>query len=734
MFLFAVLCSGSFEAAAQKDSVTLNLKWWHQFQFAGYYAANMKGFYKAENLTINIIPGDQNHPPVQAVLKGNADFGVTGSDLILNYAKGQPVVSIGAIFQHSAYTIISSRKANINFPSDLIGKRIMASDDQGWVQLQALFLKEGIPLDSLKVIAHTWNNEDLMNGHADAMTGYISVEPDQLRQNGFQVATILPVSYGIDFYGDLLFTTQVMVQKHPRLTERFRKASFKGWEYAMAHPGEIADYILTLPGVKERNITKASLLFEAEEMKKLILPGLVEMGHQNEGRWQHILTTYQSLGLIDKKTDLDKFIYDAGKTESNRLWRILLFTSFIALLIVGIILFYNFSLHKAVKHRTFELEREVKERARMQEQLQLSEERLEMSIRAAGIGIWEWNIETGNIFLSDSIAQNLGYPPGSFPTDIESYKNMVHPNDLPTLMDEMTQQMEGTLEEINLSIRLKTKRNEWKWFLMISRVLKRDLQKNALCLSGIHLNIDELKNKEIELSNLSTTLLKRNNELQQFAYITSHNLRSPVANLISLSRLFKKEELGEHNSVYFTKIRECISNLNETLNDVNEILSLHSAGEEKTALIDLEQELSAVVTSISEMVVTTRTIITTEFTVPVLQYPKRILHSIFLNLLTNAIKYRRQEIPLYVKISSGEDEVNHILKIADNGMGIDLEKYGDKIFSLFQRFHSGVNGKGMGLYIIKNQIESLDGTIQVESAKNEGTVFTITIPKKEFHT
>ncbi|MEJ8842507.1 ABC transporter substrate-binding protein [Lacibacter sp. H375] len=285
----------------------LHLKWWHQFQFAGYYAAQLKGFYEAEGLNVKIIPANKSHPPVKAVLNLDADFGVTASDIILNHAKGDKVMVIAPIFQHSAYTVIALSSSNINTPADLVGKRIMASEDQGWVQLQALFLKEGIPLDSLKVIPHSWNNLDLINGNADAMTGYISVEPKQLENLGAHAHTILPVSYGIDFYGDLLFTTTSVVKNNPELVEKFKRASFKGWEYALKKPDELADYILTLPGVKERNVTKEQLLYEADQMQQLILPGLVEIGHMNEGRWKHILDIHQTLGLIDRSVTLDGF-------------------------------------------------------------------------------------------------------------------------------------------------------------------------------------------------------------------------------------------------------------------------------------------------------------------------------------------------------------------------------------------------------------------------------------------
>lgn len=348
LYILSYFCSLFLwsSANAQDNNIRLQLKWWHQFQFAGFYAADIKGFYKNEGLQVTLIPGDKNHPAVNEVLSGHADYGVSDAELILDFSQGKPVEALGIIFQHSPYIIISLEKNPLNTPADLIGKKIMASKEQGWIQLQAALMKEGIRPDSLKIIEHTWNNNDLINGNADAMSGYTSVEPFQLEKLGYPTTKIYPRNYGIDFYGDLLFSTQKIVKQYPERTQKFLKASYEGWEYAMNHPSELADYILTLPGVKERNVTKDELLFEAEEMAKLILPQLVEIGHMNEGRWQHILDVHKSLNLIPQKQQLDGFIYIPNKISENRLLNIIFYiiTGSLIILVLGIL--YGYSLKK----------------------------------------------------------------------------------------------------------------------------------------------------------------------------------------------------------------------------------------------------------------------------------------------------------------------------------------------------------------------------------------------------
>jgi ABC-type nitrate/sulfonate/bicarbonate transport system substrate-binding protein len=224
--------------------IKLQLKWLHQFQFAGYYAAKEKGFYKDAGLDVEILQGNALNPPVNTVLRGKADFGVTGSDILNSFINKEPVVVVSVIFQHSPYVFMTLSDRKINSPSDLAGKTIMASEDQGGKLLKALLLDEGIPIDSVKIIDHSWQIQDLVNGKADAQSAYLTVEPQIMRKMGHQVSLINPINYGIDFYGDLLFTTVKMANNHPRVVEKFNEASLKGWQYAMAHPEEMVKYIL----------------------------------------------------------------------------------------------------------------------------------------------------------------------------------------------------------------------------------------------------------------------------------------------------------------------------------------------------------------------------------------------------------------------------------------------------------------------------------------------------------
>lgn len=727
LFIIAICWIQTLHAA---DTTLVQLKWWHQFQFAGYYAADIKGFYKDEGLAVKLLPGDAQHNPLEEVQAGRAQFGISGSELLVNYAKGIPVVALGALFQHSPYVIISLEQKRIHVPSDLVGKTLMVSETQGWVELQAVFLKEAIPLNSLKVVTHSWKNTDLLNGKADALTGYYSVELNQLRKLGATPSYIQPINYGIDFYGDILFSLKRMVDNYPERTSRFRKASFKGWEYAMAHTDEIADYILTLPGVQERGVTKADLLAEAEAMRKLILPNMVDIGHMNEGRWQHMLDVYKTLKLVNSHSQLDGFLYNEGQSISSEMLRKATYYSIAILLILMTIILYSISLRRSVSKRTAELNVEIERRTHAQEQLRISEERLEMATDAAGLGIWDWNLETDTIYFSDMWKTMLGYGPGELSNTLQTFTDMLHPDEREMLMKQLMEHVNGKTSKYQAIIRLRTKDRRWKWVLTVSKVSQRDKEGKAIRLSGIHLDIDDIKQKELEMQELSQELMNSNRELQQFAYITSHNLRAPVANLISLVKLFEQSSLSEKNQLYFQKINISVDKLFATLDDLNEILSSRVNKASSKEQVFFEKQLTGIIASISEEIKEKKAVITYDFSkAPDINYPGKVIDSVLLNLITNAIKYRKdQEVPA-IHISTTEDGEFVILAVKDNGKGIDMDRHGNKIFGLYQRFHENTDGKGLGLYIIKNQVEALGGKIAVESIANKGSLFYVFLKK-----
>lgn len=235
------------------------------------------------------------------------------------------------------------------------------------------------------------------------------------------------------------------------------------------------------------------------------------------------------------------------------------------------------------------------------------------------------------------------------------------------------------------------------------------------------------KQKEIKkLKELNSYLVKTNNSLEKFANITSHNLRAPVVNLVSLTQMQKDDSVPEGLKIEIRdKIHQCAIQLDNTLNDLIEVIASKSETT-KIELLNFEKEFDEVLKSIENQVEQSGLQLETNFLAcPQIYFPKQFLNSIFLNLLTNSIKYKSGERKLLVRLKTEVIKGQTILHFSDNGMGMDLKSFGDKIFGLYQRFHATIEGKGMGLYIIKSQIEAMNGDIEVDSAPNEGTSFRI---------
>ncbi|MBI4985354.1 MAG: ABC transporter substrate-binding protein, partial [Rhodocyclales bacterium] len=289
--------------ASALEQVTLQLKWKHQFQFAGFYAAQEKGYYRDAGLDVRINEAHGNENPIETVLSGHADFGIGASELVLARGQGKPVVALATLIQHSPLTLLA--RHGIDTVQSLAGKRVMLVPHE--IEMYAYFKREGLHPNAFEAISPSFDARDLIEGRVDAISGYSTDEPFELRNAGFRFTQMSPRAAGIDFYGDTLFTSEAQIGRHARRVAAFRDASLAGWHYAMAHPEEIADLIRAK--YSQRN-SRAHLLFEAEELRRLMQTDLVAIGHMYPGRWQHIADTYVELGMLPAGVSIDGLIWN----------------------------------------------------------------------------------------------------------------------------------------------------------------------------------------------------------------------------------------------------------------------------------------------------------------------------------------------------------------------------------------------------------------------------------------
>ena len=378
------------------EPVTLQLKYLHQFQFAGYYAAHHQGYYRDAGLQVDIVEGIAGNEPELRVLSGEADFGVGSSSLLLSRAAGRPLVVMAVMFQHSPYRLLVPADQVPRGILDLAGKRVMISAQAD--ELVAFLKIQGVPLDSLVPLEHSFKPEDLINGKVDAFSAYSTNETNYLEQQGFDFFAYNPQSAGIDFYGDNLFTSEQLIAARPDLVKRFREASIRGWQYALSHPEETVDLILEK---YTRRKSRDELLYEMRQMMPLIQPVLVEIGYMNPVRWRHIAETYAELGMLPSGYQFDGFLYDPDP-QVDLTWL------YLGLAILGSLLLFASIIH---------FSRLARERNRAREEMAFKNIMLSTQQEASRDGLLAVDGQGGVVTINQRFVELWGLP-----ADIESLK------------------------------------------------------------------------------------------------------------------------------------------------------------------------------------------------------------------------------------------------------------------------------------------------------------------------
>lgn len=249
-----------------------------------------------------------------------------------------------------------------------------------------------------------------------------------------------------------------------------------------------------------------------------------------------------------------------------------------------------------------------------------------------------------------------------------------------------------------------------------------------------YVDINERKKAELQLKKVVNELTDRNNELMQFSYIVSHNLRSPIAQLIGLGNLLFIPNIDEEEKLKITDyIMTATHKLDDVIKDLNLVLSTRTSLNLKKQFISIKSVITSIIDTLESSILETDALIDINIDEEITEIfsVKYYIESIIYNLLSNAIKYRSHQRTPEITVVVKKENDKFIISITDNGIGIDLEKYKDQIFGLYKRFHLHIEGKGLGLHMTKTQVEALGGTISIESKVNEGTMFKVKIPEKE---
>ncbi len=325
-------------------------------------------------------------------------------------------------------------------------------------------------------------------------------------------------------------------------------------------------------------------------------------------------------------------------------------------------------------------------------------------------------------FASKGIEENYEVTPEEVKNDASKAISRSHSDDLNRLMESINHSFR-TLSDWELEYRVDLPKKGVRWLLGNARPKKQD--DGSVVWHGYITDVTDRKEKENALNKTMDIVSDQNKRLLNFAHIVSHNLRNHASNISMILSILEEEEEEEVKEEFFNHLSTASDRLNETIDDLNKIVDQQTV-EKNIQEIDFKDYLSKIKEILTTEIITKKVAI--KQSIPdnfTINYNSAYLESILLNLISNAIKYRHPDRDPVINISLTVLNRKPILTVSDNGLGIDLEEHGNKLFGMYNTFHNNEDSKGIGLYITKNQIESMGGSIDVESTKGVGTTFIV---------
>ena len=338
--------------------VTIQLSWFDQFQFAGYYMAKEQGFYKDAGLDVQILPFSLGMNIPKMVNDGDVDFAIGRENLILEKAKYPKIIALAAIFQATPLVLLTTKDSGIDSFNKFENKKLMRTKDDGSeVSIKAMLASSKIDVKSIAQVEHSHNIYDLIEKRVDIISAYTSKAPYILQKEQIKYNIFYPKDYGFDMYSDFLITNIDKYNNDYNIVEKFKKASLKGWEYAYNNIEKSVDIIFEK--YNTQNLSKEELIFEANELKKLSYLNISRLGDMKQEKVQRIYDLYNVMGYInnefkidnfigyDKKSRLEKWLYLKFEEHFglSLLWKILL----IIFIIIGIFVYRQYFIIKLNK-------------------------------------------------------------------------------------------------------------------------------------------------------------------------------------------------------------------------------------------------------------------------------------------------------------------------------------------------------------------------------------------------
>lgn len=750
---FFLLAPAAASENGAATTVRVQLKWFHAFQFAGFYAAQEQGYFKEAGLRVELLEGGPTIDPVDAVTHGDAEFGIGNSSLLIDFNKGRPVMAVAAIFQHSPFVILARRGNGIHTVRDLAGRTLMGETHAA--ELQAYLKLAGVDIARVKVVPHTGTVNSLMPsdpGGIDATTAYISTEPYFAAELNIPYQVFNPRDIGIDFYGDTLFVSQAFAAARPEVVVAMRNALVKGWKYAHTHQNEIVSYILKNYLSHKHGL---ALVFEANAIDPLLDANFVDIGYMSVARWRNIGDMFVKAGELPADYSLQGFLFNEKPSLPS--WvNPLLIGSLAALLIAFAITAYIIrqhrklaSTHKLVVERTKALEkanhqldgyrnrlekRVTESTADLQETLTRLEE-TQFAMNRAGIGIQWVDFGTGCItYVNQRMADMLGY------TQAELLQlNIADINDDFDTSGHREQRQRIRQEgHLHIETVRRTKAGKTLSVEVLAYFHKGNARQPPHIIGFV---TDISARKEAEQALNRAKQAAESADLAKTAFLSnmSHEMRTPLHQINGMATLIRREPLTPKQADRIDKLEVASHRLT---NIVDTVLRLTSLEARKYTLVEHAVDLAVLIEKVANDTRPRAESGNLRLNVETAPLPGSLLgdaghiEMALHHYLDNALRFTKTgDITLRIRpVEEGTASVLVRFEVEDTGMGISTEDQA-RLFNLFEQVDNSstrqYGGLGAGLAITKKIANLMGGDAGCNSTPGKGSVFWFTARLKK---
>lgn len=726
----AAAAVGMVGAACAQERIVLQLRWDNEFQFAGYYAALWQGYYRDAGFDVEIRsvfrPDGSFRIVTDEVAEGRATFGVSGSDILTAYSRGAPLVVVAPFLQHSGNALYALSSTRLTRPNDLVGLRIARkAGDVVDNEVIAMLRAEGINPDRLDFRPYRPPGlEDLLSRLVDVIPGRSLSTPWLAQQAGVELNVVRPLSYGIDFYGDTLFTHRDIADRDPALVERFRIASSKGWAYAFEHVDEIAERIgKELPRTVPLGDALEYNKFQADEVKALAVYPVIELGHMNPDRWRRMYDVLKTEGAVSRPFRAESFIFDYEDItlEARGRYLQLAGAALVSLLVAGMLmLFWNRALRYEVAARTRDLRR--------------SEERFALAEAGSNEVIWDWELATGRTYCSPRFGELFGHDPTDMGDRIENWQKLVHPQDLPAVQDALEAHLAGRTPRYACEYRLKHKDGSWRTVLARAQAL-RDKTGKPYRMAGSVADVTAQRAVEKQL-----VQAQKMEAVGQLTGGLAHDFNNRLAAIVTCLELLEDEVAD--NAAARDLIASALRSADRGTDLTRRLLVFSRSNELRPTSVDVNRTIM----DMSELLRRTlRESIAVETIAADRLWAANVdpgqLENAILNLALNARDAMPEGGKLTLETANVELDQDYVaqhadvrvgqyvmLAVTDTGMGMTPEVLSHAFEPFFTTKGMG-RGSGLGLSMIYGFVTGSGGHVKIYSEPGIGTTVKMFLPR-----